>query len=84
MSDHEPPPIIRDLARKTADELRLPQLICRRRSCRRKGFCGWVFLKTDLPCCFRNLDEQQQLFFLAHYEDVCRAGTSPASAGSLP
>jgi hypothetical protein len=78
------PPLSLNLARRTADLLRIPHLVCRKRSCRRAGFCRWAGRETNLPYCLRNLDMNQLGLFMLRYEELSAAGTRPASAGSPP
>lgn len=40
--------------------LAVPQMLCRRRSCRRKGRCSWHFRSTGERCCMRNLNAEQR------------------------
>jgi hypothetical protein len=76
------PPLNLDLAHRTADLLRIPHLVCRKRSCRRAGFCKWAGERTKQPYCLRNLDINQLGLFMQRYEELQAAGTRPASAGS--
>ena len=57
------PPLDAALLACTADMLALPQHVCRRRDCRRKGRCAWVFRATQQPCCLANLDAGQRRLF---------------------
>lgn len=57
------PPPDRHLLARTAEMLALPQRVCRRRDCRRKGRCAWFFKATQAPCCLANLDAEQRRLF---------------------
>lgn len=74
MTDRDPPaPYDPALLARAADMLALPERVCRRRDCRRKQRCSWVFSRTQQPCCLANLDaEQRRLFdiFASHMESA--------------
>ncbi|MFT4162936.1 hypothetical protein [Shinella sp.] len=57
------PPLDATLLARTAEMLALPERVCRRRSCRRKKCCAWVFRRTQQPCCLANLDAGQRALF---------------------
>ncbi|SMD14595.1 hypothetical protein [Rhizobium sp. RU36D] len=40
--------------------LAVPQMLCRRRSCRRMGRCRRYFPSNGEPCCMRNLNAEQR------------------------
>lgn len=64
MPDKTPlPPRDTALLARTAEMLALPQRVCRRRECRRRGRCGWFFAATGEPCCLANLDPAQRALF---------------------
>lgn len=44
------------LLARAAETLALPERVCRRRACRRRGRCSWFFEGTQEPCCLANLD----------------------------
>ena len=51
------------LLARTAEMLALPELACRRRDCRRRRRCTWIFRDTRQPCCLANLDAAQRALF---------------------
>jgi hypothetical protein len=56
-----------ELMARTAEMLDLPRLVCRRRSCRRAGRCGWHFPKSGEPCCLADLTPALRRLF----NEVC-------------
>jgi hypothetical protein len=64
------PPLDRALLARTAEMLALPERVCRRRDCRRRGRCGWFFKDTRQPCCLANLDAAQRRLFDEFAEQV--------------
>lgn len=57
------PPLDPALLARAAEMLALPERVCRRRDCRRRARCSWVFRTQQQPCCLANLDAgQRQLF----------------------
>jgi hypothetical protein len=60
------------IAARVAEYYRLPGYFCRRRQCRRRGRCGWVFASTGEPCCLRNLAPKERQIFDELYEKVRR------------
>ena len=81
MPENKPPPIKTHIAARTAEMLGLPQLVCRRRDCRRNHCCRWNFPSTGEPCCLRNLTVEQRRLFDVVYHDANAAshflGTDP-------
>src|SRR5690606_16276866 len=63
MTSRKPPPTETQLMARTAEMLALPEMVCRRRDCRRVRRCGWIFPKTREPCCLANLDAEQRRLF---------------------
>ena len=61
------PPMDVALASRTAELLALPQMVCRRRDCRRRNKCFWRFTAIREPCCLRNLTPEQRRVFDAVY-----------------
>ncbi|RWX75563.1 hypothetical protein EPK99_17850 [Neorhizobium lilium] len=82
MSDDNLMPLNPHLACRVADHMGLPYRVCRRRFCRRRGFCSRVLVKDGIPACCLNLDDKELALFLVRYEDFLKKGISPASAGS--
>ncbi|WP_313200221.1 hypothetical protein [Rhizobium sp.] len=67
MSDSKPP-LDAHLAMCTADVMAMPQMVCRRHSCRRGQRCRWYFETSREPCCLRNLDPGQRAIFDQIYQ----------------
>ncbi len=57
------PPFDTDIATHTAEAMALPQMVCRRRGCRRRRRCRRYFTATGEPCCLSNLDPAQRAIF---------------------
>ena len=68
----KPPKMDGAIAVRVAEYLRLPGFFCRRRQCRRRGRCGWVFPLTGEPCCLRNLLPKERQIFCDVYEKTLR------------
>ena len=51
------------IARRVAEMLALPHMICRRRRCRRNGRCWYHFAASKEPCCLNNLNASQYAIF---------------------
>lgn len=51
------------IARRVAEMLALPHMVCRRRRCRRNGRCWYHFAASKEPCCLNNLNASQYAIF---------------------
>ncbi|MDX3925320.1 MAG: hypothetical protein QHC90_05845 [Shinella sp.] len=70
MPDPNPLPVNTELMARCADMLAMPQLACRRRSCKRGKKCGWRFPASGEPCCLANFDGAQRAAFDALYAEA--------------
>lgn len=68
------------IARRVAEMLALPHMVCHRRRCRRNGQCWYHFTASKQPCCLDNLNAKKRAIF----EDL-RADTEHVASqwGSL-